>query len=82
MGLAPGANVGNRVVFFEASRGAAPDIARQGVANPTALILSGAMLLGHLGGAAAERRIWERVARVLREGRCLTADRGGQARTT
>lgn len=82
LGLAPGANIGARVAFFEASHGAAPDIVGQGIANPIALILSGAMLLGHLGEAAAERRIWEAVARVLREGRHLTPDLGGHARTT
>ncbi|MBI4736881.1 MAG: isocitrate/isopropylmalate dehydrogenase family protein [candidate division NC10 bacterium] len=82
LGLAPGANIGARVAFFEAAHGAAPDIVGQGIANPIALILSGAMLLGHLGEAAAERRIWEAVARVLREGRHLTPDLGGHARTT
>ena len=82
MGLAPGANIGDRVAFFEASHGAAPDIAGQGVANPIALILSGAMLLGHLGEGAAERSIWKAVAQVLKEGRCLTPDLGGRARTT
>ncbi len=51
LGLAPGANIGEQVAFFEASHGAAPDIAGQGIANPIALILSGAMLLGHLGEA-------------------------------
>jgi isocitrate dehydrogenase (NAD+) len=81
LGLAPGANIGERVAFFEASHGAAPDIAGQGIANPVALILSGAMLLGHLGEAAAERRIWEAVAQVLKEGQCLTPDLGGHART-
>lgn len=82
LGLAPGANYGERVAFFEASHGAAPDIAGQGIANPIALILSGAMLLGHLGELDAERRIWQAVADVLKEGRWLTPDLGGHARTT
>lgn len=82
LGLAPGANIGNQVAFFEASHGAALDIAGQGIANPIALILSGAMLLGHLGEIVAERRIWQAVADVLQHGRCLTPDLGGQARTT
>jgi len=82
LGLAPGANYGERVAFFEASHGAAPDIVGERIANPIALILSGAMLLGHLGEAAAERRIWEAVARVLGEGRHFTPDLGGHARTT
>jgi isocitrate dehydrogenase (NAD+) len=82
MGPAPGANIGDRRVFLEASPGAAPDIAGLGVANPIALILSGARLLGHLGEAAAERRIWESVARIRKERWCLTANLGRQARTT
>ncbi|MGE5851017.1 MAG: isocitrate/isopropylmalate dehydrogenase family protein [Candidatus Methylomirabilota bacterium] len=82
LGLAPGANYGERVAFFEASHGAAPDIAGQGIANPIALILSGAILLGHLGELDAERRIWQAVADVLKEGRWLTPDLGGHARTT
>jgi isocitrate dehydrogenase (NAD+) len=82
LGLAPGANYGERVAFFEASHGAAPDIAGQGIANPIALILSGAMLLGHLGEVEAERRIWQAVADVLKEGRWLTPDLGGKAPTT
>ncbi|MFB3817244.1 MAG: isocitrate/isopropylmalate dehydrogenase family protein [Candidatus Methylomirabilales bacterium] len=81
LGLAPGANIGPAVSFFEASHGAAPDIAGRGLANPVALILSGAMLLGHLGEAQAERRIWTAVGRVLKEGRWLTPDLGGRART-
>ena len=81
LGLAPGANYGERVAFFEASHGAAPDIVGQGVANPIALILSGAMLLGHLGEMEAERRIWQVVATVLQEARWLTPDLGGHART-
>lgn len=82
LGLAPGANYGERVAFFEASHGAAPDIAEQGIANPIALILSGAMLLGHLGELEAERRIWQAVTDVLKVGRWLTPDLGGHARTT
>jgi isocitrate dehydrogenase (NAD+) len=81
LGLAPGANYGERVAFFEASHGAAPDIAGQGIADPIALILSGAMMLGHLGEGEAERRTWNAVLEVLQERRWLTPDLGGQART-
>ena len=81
LGLAPGANIGEQVSFFEASHGAAPDIAEQGVANPIALILSGAMLLGHLGEVEAAQRVREAVVTVLRDARCLTPDLGGRART-
>ncbi len=81
LGLAPGANIGETVSFFEASHGAAPDIAGKGVANPIALILSGAMLLAHIGEAAACDRVWAAVTRVLEEGRWLTPDLGGRAST-
>jgi isocitrate dehydrogenase (NAD+) len=81
LGLAPGANIGEQVAFFEASHGAAPDIAGQGIANPIALILSGAMLLRHLDEADAARRVQAAVSAVLREGRWLTPDLGGRART-
>ena len=81
LGLAPGANIGEQVSFFEASHGAAPDIAGQGIANPIALILSGAMLLGHLGEVVAAQRLREAVVTGLRDARCLTPDLGGRART-
>jgi isocitrate dehydrogenase (NAD+) len=81
LGLAPGANLGDAAAVFEATHGAAPDIAGRGIANPIALILSGAMLLGHIGERAAERRVRDAVARVLREGRWLTPDLGGTAGT-
>ncbi|HSE94346.1 MAG TPA: isocitrate/isopropylmalate dehydrogenase family protein [Methylomirabilota bacterium] len=81
LGLAPGANVGEQVAVFEATHGAAPDIAGRGIANPIALVLSGAMLLGRVGEPAAENRVWDAVAQVLREGRWLTPDLGGAART-
>jgi isocitrate dehydrogenase (NAD+) len=48
LGLAPGANIGADAAIFEAVHGSAPDIAGQGVANPAALILAGAMMLDHL----------------------------------
>ena len=81
LGLAPGANVGEQVSFFEASHGAAPDIAGQGIANPIAFILCGAILLGHLGEGEAAKRVQAAVATVLKQGRWLTPDLGGRART-
>jgi isocitrate dehydrogenase (NAD+) len=81
VGLAPGANIGADISFFEASHGAAPDIAGRGIANPIALILSGAMLLGHLGERDAERRVWHAVQTVLQDGSGKTADLGGRAST-
>jgi isocitrate dehydrogenase len=73
LGLAPGANVGDHCAVFEATHGTAPDIAGQGKANPGSLILSGAMLLGHLGWSEAAERLEAALARVLKSRR-LTAD--------
>ncbi len=81
LGLAPGVNFGNGVAVFEAAHGAAPDIAGRGLANPVALILSGALLLEYLGEAEAAGRVRRAVAAVLAEGRFLTPDLGGRATT-
>jgi isocitrate dehydrogenase (NAD+) len=81
LGLAPGANFGPGTAVFEASHGAAPDIAGKGIANPIGLILSGAMLLDHLGETDAAERVRRGVGAVLREGRRLTPDLGGSGRT-
>lgn len=81
LGLAPGANVGPDVSLFEAAHGAAPDIAGRGVANPIALILSGALLLDHVGEPEAAECIRRGVTAVLVEGRRLTPDLGGTAST-
>jgi isocitrate dehydrogenase (NAD+) len=82
LGLAPGGNIGDRAAMFEAAHGAAPSIAGEGIANPVGLILSGAMLLDHLGEHAAAERIRHGVARVLSEGRTLTPDLDGKATTS
>jgi isocitrate dehydrogenase (NAD+) len=81
LGLAPGANFGNDVAVFEAAHGAAPEIAGQGLANPIGLILSGALLLDHIGEHQAAGRVWNAVARVLSERRHLTPDLGGNGTT-
>ncbi|MCW5970963.1 MAG: isocitrate/isopropylmalate dehydrogenase family protein [Blastocatellales bacterium] len=81
-GLAPGACFGDEVAIFEAAHGAAPDIAGKNIVNPAALILSGAMMLDHLGERKAAARIREAVRVVLQQGRVLTPDLGGAAKTT
>jgi isocitrate dehydrogenase (NAD+) len=81
-GLAPGACFGDEVAIFEAAHGAAPDIAGKNIVNPAALILSGAMMLDHLGERKAAARIRESVRVVLQQGRVLTPDLGGAAKTT
>ncbi len=74
LGIAPGANIGKDYAVFEAVHGSAPDIAGKDIANPTAEILSAAMMLDHLGELEAAARIRAAVARVYAEGRCLTGD--------
>lgn len=81
MGLAPGANIGDEVAFFEASHGAAPDIAGQGIVNPISLILSGALMLEHLNETAAADRIRKAVGRALENPNNHTPDLGGRATT-
>ena len=84
MGLAAAANINperDHPSMFEPVHGSAPDIAGKGVANPIAQILTGAMMLDHLGEAAAARAIEAAVASVLRDGRVRTPDLGGPAAT-
>jgi isocitrate dehydrogenase (NAD+) len=82
LGLAPGANLGWEFAVFEPVHGSAPDIAGKGVANPVGMILSGAMLLRHLGEGAAARAVERAVDRVLSEGQVRTRDLGGSATTS
>ena len=74
LGIAPGANIGDEYAVFEAVHGSAPDIAGQDKANPTAQILSAAMMLDYLGEAEAAERIRRAVRAVYAEGAHLTAD--------
>ena len=81
LGLAPGANLGWEYAVFEPVHGSAPDIAGTGRANPVAMILSGAMMLRHLGEGTAARSVEAAVDRVLSDGRVRTPDLGGTAST-
>lgn len=81
LGLAPGANIGVDCAVFEAVHGSAPDIAGQGIANPTALLMSAVMMLRHLGYQEKADRISTSVMRVCQDGKCLTIDLGGKAST-
>lgn len=81
LGMAPAANIGADVAMFEAVHGSAPDIAGKGIANPTAFILSGAMMLDYLGENEKAGRIRKAVLETLTEGRAVTADLGGSAST-
>ena len=82
LGLAPSACFGaDGWAYFESVHGSAPDIAGRGIANPTATILSAAMMLDHLGLADGAARLQGAVASVYRRGTTLTPDQGGTATT-
>jgi isocitrate dehydrogenase (NAD+) len=74
LGVAPGVNLGDDAAVFEAVHGSAPRHAGHNRANPFALMLSGAMLLRHVGEAEAATRLEGAIADVTREGRTLTYD--------
>lgn len=80
LGLAPSANIGRDCAIFEPVHGSAPDIAGQGIANPTAAILTAAMMLDYLGETAAAAAIEQAVNTVLARGP-RTRDLGGTADT-
>ncbi|MGA2593139.1 MAG: isocitrate/isopropylmalate dehydrogenase family protein [Bryobacteraceae bacterium] len=81
LGIVPGANLGDGHAIFEAVHGTAPDIAGKGLANPTALMQSAALMLAHIGERAASARLHGAIERVYAEGRHLTRDTGGTAGT-
>ncbi len=82
LGVVPGANMGINHAVFEAVHGSAPDIAGKGIANPTALLRSAAMMLTHLGELAAAKKLSHAIERVYAERDHLTPDVGGGASTT
>jgi isocitrate dehydrogenase (NAD+) len=81
LGIVPGANIGDRHAIFEAVHGTAPDIAGKGMANPTALMQSAALMLAHIQERAASEMLQAAVERVYAEGTHLTRDVGGSAGT-
>ncbi len=81
LGLAPGANIGEIGAVFEAVHGSAPDIAGQGIANPTAIMMSGWLMLRHIGEKDAAERAEKAMMDVFVEGRIRTKDLGGAAST-
>jgi isocitrate dehydrogenase (NAD+) len=81
LGVAPGANIGSDGAVFEPVHGSAPKYAGQNKANPTAMILSGALMLRHLGEPGAAQRVEDAVRDVIAEGRTVTYDLGGDAGT-
>ena len=81
LGVVPSGNMGLESAIFEAVHGTAPDIAGKGIANPTALLLSGIMMLDHIGEKDAARKVEAAVHFVHREGKHITKDLGGSAST-
>jgi 3-isopropylmalate dehydrogenase len=82
MGLAPGGNLNPEgLSMFEPIHGSAPKYAGKGVANPLAAILAGKMMLEELGEREASKAVEEAVKEVLREGKHLTRDLGGNSKT-
>src|SRR5499433_1262528 len=81
LGVVPSGNIGAECALFEAVHGTAPDIAGKGVANPTAIVLSSAMMLRHLMETSAANAIERAVQSVYKEGKHTTRDVGGAATT-
>jgi isocitrate dehydrogenase (NAD+) len=81
LGLVPGANIGELGAVFEAVHGSAPDIAGQGIANPTALLQSAILMLRHLGEREAADRVERAMLKVYTDGQVRTRDVGGTSHT-
>ncbi|GIX35542.1 MAG: isocitrate dehydrogenase [Lysobacteraceae bacterium] len=81
LGLAPGANIGRDAAIFEAVHGSAPDIAGKGIANPCALLLGAAQMLGHLGREEDARRLRRAIVSTMEARDRLTPDLGGTGTT-
>jgi isocitrate dehydrogenase (NAD+) len=74
LGLAPGANLGDEIAVFEATHGSAPKYKGQNKVNPMSMMLSGVMLLRHIGEAKAAQRLEKAIAGVIAEGKNVTYD--------
>ncbi|GME42244.1 isocitrate dehydrogenase [Neofusicoccum parvum] len=81
LGLTPSGNIGDECSIFEAVHGSAPDIAGKSLANPTALLLSSIMMLQHMGLHEHANQIQSAIFKVLAEGKTITGDLGGKAKT-
>ncbi len=74
LGLIPGANIGEDAALFEAVHGSAPDIAGKNIANPTAVMMAGVMMLNHLGEHEAATRMLDAIEKVVNAGVYVTPD--------
>jgi isocitrate/isopropylmalate dehydrogenase len=82
LGLSPSACYGERYAYFEPVHGSAPDLAGKNAINPTAMLLSGALMLDYFGYSEQARRLEHAVKQTYRDGAALTIDQGGHASTT
>ncbi|TWH81781.1 isocitrate/isopropylmalate dehydrogenase family protein [Sedimentibacter saalensis] len=82
LGMAPSANIGEETAIFEPVHGSAPDIAGMNIANPTAAILSGIMMLRHIGEDSAALKIENALKKTLKNKKLHTKDIGGNLSTT
>jgi isocitrate dehydrogenase (NAD+) len=82
LGLTASGNIGKDCEVYEAVHGTAPDIAGKNLANPTALILSSTMMLKNMGLSKYGDAIETSIFKVMKEGKHLTGDLGGKAKTT
>jgi len=82
LGVAQGANIGLDCAVFEPVHGSAPDIKGRNIANPTALLLSAIEMTKHLGEFEIAKKLEDALFKTLRDGRVLTKDLGGNAKTT
>ena len=81
LGMAPGANIGEKAAIFEAVHGSAPDIAGKGVANPLALLLAAALMLKHVHKEDLAARLQMAIEKALKVDGIRTGDLGGKAST-
>ncbi|KAF2678755.1 isocitrate dehydrogenase [NAD] subunit 2, mitochondrial [Lentithecium fluviatile CBS 122367] len=81
LGLTPSGNIGDECSIFEAVHGSAPDIAGKQLANPTALLLSSMMMLRHMGLGDHANNIEQAIFKTIAEGKTITGDLGGKAKT-
>ena len=82
LGLSPSACFGECYAYFEPVHGSAPDLVGKGIINPTAMLLSGALMLAYLGYTEQAQRLERAIEQTYREGVSLTRDQGGAASTT
>ena len=81
LGMLPSASIGGSVGLYEPVHGSAPDIAGQGIANPTALLQSGILMLRYIGERGAADKVETAMLSVFAEGKVRTRDIGGTAKT-